>query len=157
SMAGLLAGAVAICAGAAMMHPIFAFITGLIAGLIMTFTQGLMEYKLHIDDPAVCVPVHAACGMWGLIAAGLFGTTFLGGHPLLATSTVEAWISQIGIQAVGGLSIIAWTGATGFALFWAINKAGLLRAGKDAELFGLDIADHKTYAYPEDMMGQDFP
>ena len=157
SMAGLLAGAVSICAGAAMMHPIFAFITGLIAGLIMTFTQGLLEYKLHIDDPAVCVPVHAACGLWGLIAAGLFGTTFLGGHPLLASSTVEAWISQIGIQAVGGLSIIAWTGATGFALFWAINKAGLLRASKDAELFGLDIADHKTYAYPEEMMGQDFP
>jgi len=157
SMAGLLAGAVAICSGAAMMHPIFAFITGLIAGLIMTFTQGVMEYKLHIDDPAVCVPVHAACGLWGLIAAGLFGTTFLGGHPLLATSTVEAWISQIGIQAVGGLSIIAWAGATGFALFWVINRLGLLRAGKDAELFGLDIADHKTYAYPEEMMGQDFP
>ena len=42
-------------------------------------------------------------------------------------------------------------------LFWAINKAGLLRAKKDAELFGLDIADHKTYAYPEDMMDKDFP
>jgi len=26
-------------------------------------------------------------------------------------------------------------------LFWAINKAGLLRANKDAELFGLDIAN----------------
>jgi Amt family ammonium transporter len=157
SMAGLLAGAVAICSGASMMHPLFAFLTGIIAGLIMTFVQGLLEVKLHIDDPAVCVPVHAACGFWGLMATGLFGATFLGGHPLYAASTIEAYVSQIGIQAVGGLSIIAWTSVTGFALFWAINKAGLLRARKDAELFGLDIADHKTYAYPEDMMDKDFP
>jgi Amt family ammonium transporter len=157
SMAGLLAGAVAICSGAAMMHPLFAFVTGLIAGLIMTFVQGLLEVKLHIDDPAVCVPVHAACGMWGLIAAGLFGATFLGGHPIYAASTIETWLGQIGIQAVGGLSIIAWAGGTGFVLFWLINKAGLLRANKDAELFGLDIANHKTYAYPEDMMDKDFP
>ena len=157
SMAGLLAGAVAICAGAALMHPLFAFVTGLIAGLIMTFVQGLLEFKLHIDDPAVCVPVHAACGMWGLIAAGLFGTTFLGGHPIYATSTMETWLSQIGIQIAGGLSIMAWTAGTGLVLFWAINKLGLLRAKKDAELFGLDIAEHKTYAYPEDMMDKDFP
>jgi Amt family ammonium transporter len=157
SMTGLLAGAVAICSGAAMMHPLFAFITGIIAGLIMTFVQGLLEFKLHIDDPAVCVPVHAACGLWGLIATGLFGATFLGGHPIYAAKTVSDWISQIGIQAVGGLSIIAWAGGTGLVLFFLINKAGLLRARKDAELFGLDIADHKTYAYPEDMMDKDFP
>ncbi len=157
SMAGLLAGAVAICSGASMMHPLFAFITGIIAGLITTFVQGLLEVKLHIDDAAVCVPVHAACGVWGLMATGLFGATFLGGHPLYAASTLETYISQIGIQAVGALSIIGWAGGTGLVLFWAINKAGLLRANKDSELFGLDIADHKTYAYPEDMMDQDFP
>jgi len=104
-----------------MMHPIFAFITGLIAGLVMTFVQGLLEFKLHIDDPAVCVPVHAACGVWGLIAAGLFGTTLLGGHPIYATSTLGAWISQIGIQAIGAVSIIAFTAVTGFVLFWVIN------------------------------------
>ena len=76
---------------------------------------------------------------------------------MYATSTIEAWLSQIGIQVSGGLAIIAWTAGTGFALFWAINRAGLLRAKKDAELFGLDIADHKTYAYPEEMMDKDFP
>ena len=157
SMAGLLAGAVSICAGASMMHPLLAFITGVVAGLLTTFVQGILEFKLHIDDAAVCIPVHAACGLWGLIAAGLFGATFLGGHPLYAASTIEAWISQLGIQLIGGLSIIAWTAGTGFVLFWLINRAGLLRANKDAELFGLDIADHKTYAYPEDMMDKDFP
>jgi len=32
----------------------------------------------------------------------------------------------------------------------------MLRVGRDAELFGLDIALHKTYAYPEDMMEEQF-
>ena len=43
SMVGLLAGAVSICSGAALMHPMFAFITGIVAGVIVTFTIGLLE------------------------------------------------------------------------------------------------------------------
>jgi Amt family ammonium transporter len=157
SMAGLLAGAVAICSGAAIMNPIFAFITGIIAGIITTFAQGLLEHKLHIDDACVCFPVHAAAGFWGVIATGIFGASFLGAHPLYGFTTISSWLSQIGIQAAGGLIIAAWAGGTGYILFKVLNKMNLLRASKDAELFGLDIADHKTYAYPEDDMGKDFP
>jgi Amt family ammonium transporter len=157
SMAGLLAGAVAICSGAAVMNPILAFATGVIAGLITTFVQGYMEHRLHIDDACVCVPIHAACGFWGIIATGLFSLKILGAHPLYGVSTVDAWLKLIGTQAFGAMTIIAWTGVTGFILFKLINKAGLLRAQKDAELFGLDIADHKTYAYPEDELDKEFP
>jgi len=157
SMAGLLAGAVAICSGAAMMHPLFAFITGLIAGIMTTFIQGVLEQVLHVDDACVCVPVHAACGIWGTIATGIFGARFLGAHPVYGFATANAWIHGILIQIAGALAIATWAGLTGLLLFWGINKAGLLRASRDSELFGLDIADHKTYAYPEDMMDQDFP
>jgi Amt family ammonium transporter len=157
SMAGLLAGAVAICSGAATMNPLFGFVTGVVAGLIMTFVQGLMEHILHVDDACVCVPVHAAAGFWGAIATGLFSPQFLGAHPLYGVTSVGAWLHQIGVQFVGASTITIWAGVTGFVLFWAINKAGLLRASKDAELFGLDIADHKTYAYPEEEMEKDFP
>jgi Amt family ammonium transporter len=157
SMTGLLAGAVAICSGAAVMHPIFAFITGLVAGMLTTFVQGLLEHVLHIDDACVCVPVHAASGFWGALATGFFGVQFLGAHPLYGVSTVEDWLHLISVQFVGASAIAVWAGVTGFILFWTINKAGLLRASKDAELFGLDIADHKTYAYPEEMMEKEFP
>jgi Amt family ammonium transporter len=157
SMAGLLAGAVAICSGAAIMNPLFAFITGVVAGLLTTFVQGLMEHKLHVDDACVCVPVHAACGFWGAIATGLFSLKILGAHPIYGISTIEAWLQLIITQVAGALAIAAWTGVTGFALFKSIYKAGLLRAQKDAELFGLDIADHKTYAYPEDELDKEFP
>ena len=72
SMVGLLAGAVAICAGAAVVHPLAAFVIGIVAGVITTFVTGLIEFKLHIDDACACFPVHAACGIWGVIATGLF-------------------------------------------------------------------------------------
>jgi Amt family ammonium transporter len=151
SMAGLLAGAVSICSGAAVMHPLFAFITGLVAGVLMTLVQGILEHVLHVDDACVCVPVHAACGFWGTLATGLFGATILGAHPLYGAPTLHDWLDRIIIQLIGASGIAVWAGVTGLLLFGIIKKFGLLRASKDAELYGLDIAEHKTRAYPEDV------
>ena len=117
----------------------------------MTFVQGFMDRVLHIDDACVCVPIHAACGFWGLIATGLFGANFLGAHPLYGVSTIESWLHVIAVQFTGAVMIALWAGVSGIILFTVINKMGLLRASKDAELFGLDISEHKTFAYPEDM------
>lgn len=150
SMIGLLAGAVAICSGAALMHPIFAFITGLIAGILTTFTVGFLENILKIDDALACFAVHGVCGIWGVLATGLFGAKILWAHPVYGLET-SGWLSQLGVQAVGTLAIGAFVAVTGYALFWVLNKFKLLRVSRDAELFGLDIALHKTYAYPEDM------
>ncbi|MEM2112100.1 MAG: hypothetical protein QXX08_09535 [Candidatus Bathyarchaeia archaeon] len=157
SMAGLLAGAVAICSGTVVMNPIFAFITGTIAGILTTFVQGLLEHKLHVDDACVCVSVHAACGFWGAIATGLFSLNILGAHPLYGVNTLGEWLNTISVQFIGASVIAVWSGLTGYLLFYLINRAGLLRAKRDAELFGLDIADHKAYAYPEDELEKEFP
>ncbi len=155
SMVGLLAGAVAICSGAAVMGPICAFITGLVAGILTTFTVGLLENVLKIDDALACFPVHGACGIWGALATGLFGAKVLGGHPIYGFETGD-WLSQIGVQVLGAFSIMLFTAAVGFALFFILNKLKLLRVLKDAELYGIDIAMHKTYAYPEDMIENQF-
>jgi len=152
SMVGLLAGAVAICAGAAVVHPLAAFVIGVVAGVITTFVTGLIEYKLHIDDACACFPVHAACGIWGVIATGIFGAQALGGHPIYGFATTGEWIHQIGVQIIGAGAIALWAGAIGLIMFTALNKLKILRVTRDEELYGLDIALHKTMAYPEDMM-----
>jgi Amt family ammonium transporter len=151
SMIGLLAGAVSICSGAAVMSPFFAFVTGAIAGTITTFTVGVLENVFKIDDALACFPVHGACGIWGVLATGLFGAKVLGGHPIYGLETAD-WLPQLGIQALGALTIALFVGLTGYAMFWTLNKLGMLRVVKDAELYGIDIALHKTYAYPEDMI-----
>jgi len=152
SMVGLLAGAVAICAGAAVVHPLAAFVIGVVAGVITTFVTGLIEYKLHIDDACACFPVHAACGIWGVIATGIFGAQALGGHPIYGFATTGEWIHQIGVQIIGAGAIALWAGAMGLIMFAALKKLKILRVTRDEELYGLDIALHKTMAYPEDMM-----
>jgi Amt family ammonium transporter len=151
-MVGLLAGAVAICSGAHIVHPLAGFVIGIIAGVITTFTMGLLNHKLHIDDALGCFPVHAACGIWGILATGIFGGTALGAHPIYGFADLSTWINQIGIQAIGAGSIFIWTAAMGLIMFSALKKLNLLRVSRDAELYGLDIALHKTLAYPEDMM-----
>ncbi|MBD3351324.1 MAG: ammonium transporter [Candidatus Lokiarchaeota archaeon] len=150
SMVGLLSGAVSICSGAAIMNPLFAFVTGLVAGVITTFAYSLLEYKLHIDDALTAFPVHGACGIWGLVATGLFGSDALGGHPSLAFSTSE-WLPQIGIQVIGAVAIAVFVFGMGLLMFFILKKLNLLRVNKDEELFGLDISIHKTFAYPEEM------
>lgn len=153
SMIGLLSGAVSICSGAAVMHPIAAFITGLVAGILTTFGVGFLEHVLKVDDALACFPVHGICGIWGTLATGLFGAKTLGGHPVYGLDRGE-WLPQLGVQALGALAIFVFVGVTGFILFWVLKKFKMLRVSRDAELFGLDIALHKTYAYPEDMADQ---
>jgi len=152
SMVGLLAGAVAICSGAAVVHPLAAFVIGIVAGVITTFVTGFVEYKLHIDDACACFPVHGACGIWGVIATGLFGAQALGGHPVYGFPDVATWINQIGVQIIGAAAIALWAAAMGLIMFTALKKLKLLRVTRDEELYGLDISLHKTMAYPEDMM-----
>jgi Amt family ammonium transporter len=154
-MIGLLAGAVAICSGAAVMSPVFAFITGLVGGVLTTFAVGYLENVLKIDDALACFPVHGVCGIWGVLATGLFGAKALGGHPIYGLEVVD-WLPQLGVQALGAVAIATFAAIAGLILFTILKKTRMLRAGRDAELFGLDIADHKTLAYPEDMQQEQF-
>lgn len=51
-------------------------------------------------------------------------------------------------QAVGVLTIAAWTLSTSFALFFALKKLGWFRISVEEELAGMDISYHGGTAYP---------
>ncbi|MFX1366041.1 MAG: ammonium transporter [Promethearchaeota archaeon] len=151
SMIGLLAGAVAICSGAHIVNPISAFIIGIVAGVLTTLVYGILEHKLKIDDALAVFPVHGACGIWGVIATGIFGAKALGAHPIYGFELTE-WGIRLAVQVIGALVIAIVVAGLGLLLFWVLNRFKLLRVSKDEELFGVDISIHKTYAYPEEMM-----
>ncbi|MDE2090124.1 MAG: ammonium transporter, partial [Gammaproteobacteria bacterium] len=76
---GPLAGLVAICAGSDIMHPVGALITGAVAGALFVGMFTLTQNRWKIDDVLGVWPLHGLCGVWGGIAAGIFGQKALGG------------------------------------------------------------------------------
>lgn len=106
---GPLAGLVAVCAGSDIMHPLGALVVGGVAGALFIFTFTLTQNKWRIDDVLGVLPLHGLCGLWGGIAAGVFGLEMLGGTggvsfmAQLAGSLIGVVIALVGGFAVYGL------------------------------------------------------
>lgn len=132
-----LGGLVAITAGCATMSPIYAVVTGLCAGMLVTFLPMLME-KLKLDDVVDAVTVHGFCGAWGTLAAGLF----------LENNMFNS--NVIAIQGLGVLVAFAWGFGVAFIVFKVLDKLmGGLRVSKQHEQRGLDYTEHAELSYPE--------
>ena len=76
---GGLAGAVAICSGVHLVHPLFAIAVGVVAGAQIPFTARWVARRLNIDDPCGVGPVHAIPGLLGGLAAGMWAPMIPGG------------------------------------------------------------------------------
>ncbi|KNB23784.1 ammonium transporter, partial [Salmonella enterica subsp. enterica serovar Typhimurium] len=76
---GPLAGLVAVCAGSDVMHPLGALVVGAVAGGLFVWLFTVTQNRLRIDDVLGVWPLHGVCGIWGGLAAGIFGQTALGG------------------------------------------------------------------------------
>jgi Amt family ammonium transporter len=136
---GPLAGLVAVCAGSDVMHPLGALVTGGAAGAIFVFMFTLTQNRWKIDDVLGVWPLHGLCGLWGGLAAGIFGSKSLGGLGGVS----------FGAQAIGSLMGVGWALAAGFATYGALKLATGLRLSPEEEYAGADLAIHKIGSTPE--------
>jgi Amt family ammonium transporter len=136
---GPLAGLVAVCAGSDLMHPVGALAVGAAAGVIFVVMFTLTQNRWKIDDVLGVWPLHGLCGLWGGIAAGIFGAKALGG---LGGVNFFA-------QAVGSLLGVAWALASGFAVYGLIKAAMGLRLSAEEEFAGADLAIHRIGSTPD--------
>ncbi|XP_067935200.1 putative ammonium transporter 1 isoform X2 [Watersipora subatra] len=143
---GILAGMVAICAGANVMQMWGALCTGIVAAFIYYFTAALVS-KLRIDDPLDAVAVHGAAGTWGLIAAPLFDM-----NGILMTGSKESG-QVLAMNLIGWLAIVAWTAVICATMFGILKALKTFRVSEDIELKGLDIPKHGEPAYPSEAWG----
>jgi Amt family ammonium transporter len=139
SLNGALAGLVAITAGCAAVTPAGALIIGLIAGVVLVFSVEFIDQVLKVDDPVGAVSVHGVAGALGTLLVGVFATD--GG--LL----YGGGFKQLGIQAVGVLSIGAWAFGMGFILFKVLKATNGLRVSRRVEEEGLDVYEHGESVY----------
>ena len=136
SINGAIGGLVGITAGCASMTPLYAVITGFIAGGVVIVGTLFLE-KLKLDDVVGAVPVHGFAGVWGTLAAGIF----------YQENMFD--ISIITIQAQGILAAFVWTFPTALLMYFIIDKLIGLRIDPIGEQRGLDYAEHYEVAYPE--------
>jgi Amt family ammonium transporter len=131
---GPLAGLVAVCAGSDLMHPIGALATGLIAGglFVLVFTWAQNNLK-KFDDVLGVWPLHGLCGLWGGIAAGIFGLEALGG---LGGVSFMA-------QLIGSIAGIAVAVIGGFIVYGGAKKISGIRLDQEQEYQGADLSIHK--------------
>ena len=136
---GPLAGLVAVCAGSDLMHPLGALVVGAVAGAIFVLMFTLTQNRWKIDDVLGVWPLHGLCGLWGGLAAGIFGSKALGG---LGGVSLAA-------QAMGSLLGVAWALITGFALYGLLKVALGLRLSAEEEFEGADLAIHRIGSTPD--------
>lgn len=140
SLNASLAGLVAITAPCADVDAIGATIIGAVAGILVVVAVEFIDIKLKIDDPVGAVAVHGVNGVWGTLAVGLFATGQ--GQDGITGLFYGGGFTQLGIQALGIASIIAFVAVTMTITFQAIKHTIGLRASKEEELVGLDATEH---------------
>ncbi|MDR3740887.1 MAG: hypothetical protein P4L40_17870 [Terracidiphilus sp.] len=136
---GWLAGLVTSSACSAVVTPVQALLIGFIAGLITPLLVEFLELGVAIDDPAGAISVHAAGGIWGLFAAGVF-----------APRSGQLLAQFVGIAALLGLIL-----PLVYLLFWLLNRFVPFRADADGERIGLDLHELGGNAYPEFVVHRD--
>ena len=136
---GWLAGLVASSACAALVSPVAALFIGLVAGVITPLLVEVLELAVSIDDPSGAIAVHAAGGLWGLIAAGVF-----------APQPGQFLAQLVGIATLLGLAL-----PLVYLLFWLVNRVIPFRVDPDGERVGMDLHELGGGAYPEFVIHRD--
>ncbi len=136
---GPLAGLVAVCAGSDIMHPIGALVVGSVAGAIFVWMFTVTQNRWKIDDVLGVWPLHGICGVWGGLAAGIFGQQALGG---LGNVSLMAQLIGTGLGVV-----IAFVG--GYVVYGVLKKTIGIRLDEEEEFNGADLSIHRITATPE--------
>ena len=101
----------------------------------------LTQNRWKIDDVLGVWPLHGLCGAWGGIAAGIFGSTALGGLGGVS----------FGAQVIGTLLGVAVAVAVAVAtiVFGVIKSVTSLRLDEEQEFNGADLSIHNISATPD--------
>ncbi len=136
---GALAGLVAVCAGSDLYHPLGALVVGGVAGVIFVKGFHWTQEKLKVDDVLGVWPLHGLCGLWGGIAAGIFGLQALGGMGGVS------FVSQL----IGSVAISAYAFGAGYVVYALTSRAMGIRLTDEQQRRGADLSIHSIGSEPE--------
>lgn len=140
---GLVAGLVAITPACGTVGVGGAMVIGLVGGAAGFWGVNVLKRRLRADDSLDVFGIHGVCGIVGALLTGVFTASALGG-----TGAADyALLHQVGVQTLGVVVTVLWSGLAALAAFFAASRLSGLRVHHDAERQGLDISSHGESAY----------
>lgn len=133
---GVLAGLVGITAGCDCVSIGSSAIIGAVVSVVMCLSVSFIDKVCKVDDPVGAVSVHGVGGFLGTILTGVFCDPSISG--------VEC---SVGVQALGAVSVAAFSFVVGMIIFLAIKYTHGLRCDRIIEEEGLDIYEHGEACY----------
>ena len=118
--------------------------------MLVVLSVEFIDKVLHIDDPVGAVSVHLVNGMFGTLAVGLFASpAFIAssGSVCKAGLFYGGGLGQLGVQALGVVSVAGWVAVTSGILFFTLKAMKQLRVKREEELRGLDVGEHGMEGY----------
>lgn len=149
---GILAAFVAITGACAFVEPWAAILIGAVAGSITFLSARWLESR-GVDDPVYAFSVHGVAGMWGAVSTGLFASprlveiTGVGAPGLF----YGGGFGQLGVQLLGLAGTFIFVLIVSLIILGAMKLTMGIRVTEKEELMGLDMSEHGTYGYPEQM------
>jgi Amt family ammonium transporter len=152
---GLLGGLVAITAPCAFVNATSAFIIGGLAGLFVVVSTFFIDQKLKLDDPVGAMAVHGVCGIWGVLAVGLFADGQYGDGWNGVKGPVTGWFYgdhlQIVAQLITCVTCVVFVFVAMFTFFKICNKTMGIRSRDADEIIGLDENEIGLKGYDDDV------
>jgi Amt family ammonium transporter len=143
---GAVAGLVAITPACAFIAPSAATLLGLVAGAVCALAVSV-KYRLGYDDSLDVVAVHFVGGWIGSLWIGLFGSTAISSLVTDEGLFLGGGVTQLGKQAAGSGIVSVWSFAVAVILAFVIQKTIGFRASPEAEVDGIDLAEHAESGY----------
>lgn len=141
---GIVAGLVAITPACSSVTPIGAILIGAISAVLAAFAIGF-KYKFGYDDALDVVGVHFIAGLAGSILVGVFASSSApaGVDGLLYGGGTDQLVKQI----IACVAVIGYCFIVTYLIGKILDKVVGLRATKEDEIAGIDLAFHAESAY----------
>ncbi len=140
---GAIAGLATITPASGFVGPVGGLVIGIVAGLLCYFAIGVVKRMLKTDDSLDVMAVHGVGGATGVLLTAIFGATALGGLGLSELTIA----GQLGVQFVGVVATVVWTGVVTFIILKVVDRAVGLRVSEQEEIEGLDLITHGEKGY----------
>jgi ammonium transporter, Amt family len=142
----IVVGLVAVTPAAGYVGPMAALLLGMVAALPSYYAL-LYRARTRLDDSLDVVAAHGLGGTVGALLTGVLASKAWNGT---ADGVLFGDSDRLGIQALGVVAAIAYSGTMSFLLLKAIALVTPLKADLREEGLGLDVSQHGEEAYADD-------